>query len=78
MFSIFLNDRSVARRRRGQYYSDSWYALVWCEAYDRADAMVDRWLSLGVATATLSLAYIENWTCENNTVSAYLMGYLPE
>ena len=51
--------------------------VVGCEAHDRADAMVDRWLSLGGGTATSSTVYIEDRTCENTTVSAYLMSYLP-
>ena len=48
-----------------------------CEAHDKADAMVDRWLSLGGGTATSSTVDTENRTSESTTVSAYLMSYLP-
>ena len=56
-----------------------WLATaVGCGAHDRADVMVDRWLSLNGGLATSSTIYREYRICETTTVSAYLIRYLPK
>ena len=53
------------------------YYCVECEAHDRVDAMVNRSLSPGGGIVTSDTVHIENRTCEQTSVSAYLMCYLP-